>query len=186
MAEFTLVGGISFLGRTLGPEWSIAYLTCTLSPSASGTGTRFNATVNALSGAVTYSQTIPSIACGNSSTPAATPIGSALAFGSGGQWTSGGFTYSFLVLAVTNGITWANRTASVENGSGATVNSGWVIDAATPGGVTVPTYDSTMRLWTGSPTSRPSWPETRSPCVPPPTSRETFSLGVEPGRSAER
>jgi hypothetical protein len=150
-AEFTLVGGISFLGHVVGPEWSVMYSTCTLSPSASGTGTEFNATVNAVSGAVVYSQTTPSIACGNSTS--STPIGSALAFGSDTQSTSGGYTnYTFPVLLASNGITWANLTASVQTGSGVPITSGWVVDAVTPGGVTVATYDPTTQSWTGSPT----------------------------------
>jgi hypothetical protein len=152
-AEFTLVGGISFLGKGTGPEWEVTYSTCTLGPSASGTGTQFNATVNAVSGAVTYSQTTPSIACGSSTTSAPTPIGSVLAFGSAGLSTSGGYTnYSFLVLTASSGIRWVNLTASVETGSGVTVNSGWVLDAVTPAGVTVATYDPTTQVWTGSPT----------------------------------
>jgi hypothetical protein len=64
-AVYGLVGGVSFLGRTTGPEWSILYNTCPLSPTASGTGVEFNATVNALTGQVTSTNTTSGVSCGS-------------------------------------------------------------------------------------------------------------------------
>ncbi len=70
-AEFALVGGISFLGHGSGPEWSVMYSTCALSPSATGTGAGFNATVNALTGTVLGSNTTSNESCSSSGTPTA-------------------------------------------------------------------------------------------------------------------
>ena len=72
-AEFGLIGGISFLGHPT-PEWSITYSTCALSPTATGTGDRFNATVNALTGSVTSTNTTTGVSCGGGTTAAGAPI----------------------------------------------------------------------------------------------------------------
>ena len=68
-AEFALIGGISLLGRGIGPEWSILYNTCALGPTATGTGEGFNATVNALSGKVLGFNTTLNESCSGSTTP---------------------------------------------------------------------------------------------------------------------
>jgi hypothetical protein len=62
-AEFGLIGGIPFLGQST-PEWSVTYNTCALSPSATGTGDQFNATVNALTGSVIKTNSTTGISCG--------------------------------------------------------------------------------------------------------------------------
>lgn len=74
-AEFGLIGGVAFLGKGTGPEWSVQYNTCLLSPSATGTGSEFNATVNALTGKVLGTNTTTGVSCGSSSTTAAHVIG---------------------------------------------------------------------------------------------------------------
>jgi len=71
--EFALLGGINFLGHTVPAEWSIIYTTCTLTPNPTGTGEMFNATVNALTGAVSGAQTNNSAVCGNTTVTAASP-----------------------------------------------------------------------------------------------------------------
>jgi len=73
-AEFALLGGFNFLGHVIPSEWSIVYTTCPVTPNPTGTGDRFNATVNALTGAVSGVETNTSAACGNTTTiPTAAP-----------------------------------------------------------------------------------------------------------------
>ncbi|HYA71279.1 MAG TPA: hypothetical protein VEH28_07940 [Thermoplasmata archaeon] len=49
-AELGLFGPLRTENGTLPAEWSLLYTTCTLNPSAGGSGDLFNATVNALTG----------------------------------------------------------------------------------------------------------------------------------------
>ena len=73
-AEFGLVGSFSYPGgHTYPAEWSIAYSTCPLSPTATGTGAEFNATVNALTGQVLGWNTTSGVSCGGG-LASATPI----------------------------------------------------------------------------------------------------------------
>lgn len=75
-AEFGLIGGtVALFGHGLGPEWSIMYSTCALSPSATGTGSEFNATVNALTGKVLGANTTTGVSCNSSSTTEAVATG---------------------------------------------------------------------------------------------------------------
>jgi hypothetical protein len=71
-AVFGLLGGYpGFLGTpSRGPEWTVAYSSCTFSAASGVTGAVFNATVNALSGAVLTSSTNDSVSCGGSLTSA--------------------------------------------------------------------------------------------------------------------
>ena len=72
-AEFAILGGVNFLGHTLPAQWSIVYTTCTVTPNPTGTGEKFNATVNALTGAVSGVETNNSAVCGNTTITAASP-----------------------------------------------------------------------------------------------------------------
>lgn len=72
-AEFALVGGGSFGSVHLGTDWSIAYSTCTFSPTGPGTGDEFNATVNALTGHVISTNTTSGISCDGGLTTSASP-----------------------------------------------------------------------------------------------------------------
>lgn len=66
---FGLIGGISFLGKTIGAEWTVAYSTCPVGvANSTATGAEFNATVNATTGQVIYSQNMTSVTCGSSGT----------------------------------------------------------------------------------------------------------------------
>jgi hypothetical protein len=62
-AEFGLTGGISLFGKGVGAEWGVVYKTCPISATASGTGTEFNATVNATDGSVVFFQTTSDVSC---------------------------------------------------------------------------------------------------------------------------
>jgi hypothetical protein len=64
---FALLGGISFLGLSIGPEWTVTMTTCPFGAVTASTGAQFNATVNATSGAVIKEQTNASVACTASS-----------------------------------------------------------------------------------------------------------------------
>ena len=73
-AEFAVLGGLNFLGRTTPTEWSVIYTTCAVTPNSSGTGEQFNATVNGLTGAVSGVQTNNSAVCGSTTITAAHPV----------------------------------------------------------------------------------------------------------------
>lgn len=67
-ARFGLIGGFSLLGlSSVGAEWGVAYSTCPVGASVSGTGTEFNATVNATDGQVIYHETRTGVSCASSS-----------------------------------------------------------------------------------------------------------------------
>jgi len=72
-AEFAILGGLNFLGHTVPAEWSVIYSTCALAPNPTGTGAQFNATVNALTGAVSGVQTNTNAVCGNTTISEAAP-----------------------------------------------------------------------------------------------------------------
>jgi hypothetical protein len=66
---FSILGGISFLGARIGPEWEVEVNTCPSGSSPSVTsGSEFNATINATSGQVIFSQTLASTSCSGSGT----------------------------------------------------------------------------------------------------------------------
>jgi hypothetical protein len=81
-AEFGLVGGISFLGKGIGPEWSIIFTTCALTVSPTGTGAEFNATINAVTGSVLSTNVSSNASCGGAVTAALTPVAGPFASGS--------------------------------------------------------------------------------------------------------
>ena len=72
--EFALLGSVSLFGQSIPAEWSIIYTTCALSATPSGTGEQFNATVNALTGAVSGVTINNTAACGNTTVSAAQPV----------------------------------------------------------------------------------------------------------------
>ena len=152
-SEYFLVGGISF-GALLsqGPTWGITYTTCSLSPTASGYGEQFNATVNATSGQVIYHQTA-SAACGSgTSPPPTTPLGTALSFGfptTSTNGTTGRYTTSIPVSYATSGITWSNFTATLENSSFLPVSTGWSMTAQNLAGTLIATYSLATGTWVG-------------------------------------
>lgn len=78
--EYALTGGGHEGTVKVGTVWSIAYSTCSLSSSASGTGDRFNATVNATTGQVLTTNSSTDVSCGSSTITSA--VASAPAVGS--------------------------------------------------------------------------------------------------------
>ena len=82
-AVFGLIGGISFLGHGTGPKWTVAYSTCALTTSPSGTGAEFNATLNATTGKVLGTNSTASVACGSGSVLASPSGGGPIAPTSG-------------------------------------------------------------------------------------------------------
>jgi hypothetical protein len=71
-AVFLLFGGAvtSFGGLPKQSEWSVGYSSCTIGASSNSTGAVFNATVNAVTGAVIAWHTNTSVPCGGSLTMA--------------------------------------------------------------------------------------------------------------------
>jgi hypothetical protein len=150
-AEFGLVGGILAGSSSRGPEWSIAYSTCALSSTATGTGAVFNATVNATSGRVISFSTVLSEACGSRQTPYS--LSNSLVFGSAVILTHPPFTNAtFQVDQASNGIAWDNLTAQVQNGS-AIVPNGWTLTAVTASNMTIATFDPSTQLWSSGGTT---------------------------------
>lgn len=80
-SKYAVVGGINFLGVHEGARWSLNYSTCPEEAPTGTTGASFNATVNATSGAVIFSEVHSAIACPSSST-----ISLVRDAGTGGVW----------------------------------------------------------------------------------------------------
>jgi hypothetical protein len=64
-AVYGLIGPVSsfFAGTGIGAKWVVEFSTCALTPNPTGVGAEFNASVNATSGHVFYSQTVPTESC---------------------------------------------------------------------------------------------------------------------------
>jgi len=78
-AAFELHGAFSFENASSPAAWIVAYSTCSLSEHSTGTGTVFNATVNALTGAVSGVHTNSSASCTLNVTTASPDGGSPIA-----------------------------------------------------------------------------------------------------------
>jgi len=63
-AVLGLFGGYSYGGRSVPAEWSIVYSTCAVSSTPRGTGSQFNATLNAVTGQVLGWNTTDNASCG--------------------------------------------------------------------------------------------------------------------------
>ncbi len=123
--SFALLGGISFLGARIGAEWAVNITTC---PDAStavvAVGSSFNATVNATSGQVIYSQNASLGSCsglgGGSGGGGGQPL--TITFGSGTP-SQAGSTYddALPLVAVTGGLTTGLFGLTLAQSNGATV-----------------------------------------------------------------
>jgi len=156
-AEYALVGGYSIGGRHPGPDWAVSYNTCSLSPTASGNGVEFNATVNATTGRVVSTNTTVGVSCGSGTVPPQNQVSTSLIIGPEVVTVTPRYTnYSFAVGFAENGITWSNLTAEVVNGSvlgsSPPVWSGWTLTALTSAGATIATYDPVSVSWSGGAT----------------------------------
>jgi hypothetical protein len=74
-AVFGLGPAAFFGGSGLGVEWVVLYSTCSAKGSVSPTGSEFNATVNALTGAVLTTHTASGVSCGSGTFTAARSTG---------------------------------------------------------------------------------------------------------------
>ena len=121
--SFALLGGISFLGSRIGPEWAVTINTCPAAPSLGGSvGSSFNATINATTGGVIYSQTTPSVGCsgsGSGSGGGGQPF--SIAFGSGTPSQAGSTYDDSLPMVVTNGLTTSLFGLEITTAAGATL-----------------------------------------------------------------
>ncbi len=68
-AVFALIGGVHGDSVNLPLEWAIVYSTCTLSSTATGTGSEFNATVDPITGQVLSTATVNNTACSSGTAP---------------------------------------------------------------------------------------------------------------------
>jgi hypothetical protein len=160
-ATFGILGGISFLGFGTGAMWEVAYTTCSsqfLGSTSSATGDVFNATVNATSGAVIYSQTLNNTSCssGSQSGPSSTPLGQALFLQAPAPSVSSGhYNYTMNVTSTSNGITWGNLTFLVVNSStgASTVMGTWSLTADSFSGAIVGTFDLGTNSWASGATT---------------------------------
>jgi hypothetical protein len=146
-AEFALIGGISFGLGSVGAEWSIVYSTCSLSPTATGTGSEFNATVNATTGGIIYSGTT-GVDCASTSTTGTTyPLASSIAFDALSVQAVPPYTnYTYTATTVANGISWDNFTVQVQN-TGVPVLADWNVSATSSTGSNIATYNLATGLW---------------------------------------
>ena len=148
-----LTGGISFGILSLPPEWTVQYSTCPLNTSSVGlSGTTFNATVNALTGKVLYSQTA-SAACG-STTTGSTPLGSALTFGpESTAQNATAWTYNYTVTSASAGLTFSDLAVSVLSSGGVLATAGWNLTVLNVIGTAVVSYSPTVGAWSGTPSA---------------------------------
>ncbi len=143
-ALFGVVGGISFGIGHIGPEWSVEYSSCPLSPTATGMGEVFNATVNGTSGAVIFNQTT-SESCSSSGT---TSLSDSVQFGAVTTYTNfTNTTWVFNATTVANDIAWDDFTVGIESTGGVPVTSGWTATATNESGGVIATYNSTTNTW---------------------------------------
>lgn len=150
-AELGLIGGVSFLGLSVGAEWSVTYSTCAFGPGASGVGEAFNATVNASSGAVTDSHLSTGVSC-VTTTGTSHTLGSSLSFNilpvSSGPPT---WYYNFTAAAVGYGVAWDDFTAQIYQGV-IPISTPWTMDAVSAAGAPIATYDPGSGTWSGGST----------------------------------
>lgn len=74
-AVFGIGPAVLFGGSSFQPEWFLVYTTCTAGHSPVGTGSEFNATVNALTGQVLATHTNSSVPCRSSAFSLVRPTG---------------------------------------------------------------------------------------------------------------
>ncbi len=120
--SFAVLGGVSFLGLGLGPEWELNISTCPIAPTLSSTvGSSFNATLNATSGNVIYSRTASSVSCSGSGGGSGGGGGQPLTISFGpGTASQAGSTYDDqLPIVVSQGLTTDLFGLAITQGSGA-------------------------------------------------------------------
>ena len=140
----SLFGGFNSSMNLSSPAtWSIILTTCSLVSSGPASGSEAFASLNATSGTLLSNSTLEQTAC-----LSAPQLPSVLSFGSPVTVASGNLTtVSFAVTSVADGVSWANLSAQLQNGTGTTVASGWSLTAASAGGQTISTYDVSTGLW---------------------------------------
>lgn len=147
-AAYGLLGGFSSLGLGKGAQWEVAFSTCPINSTGRGNGAEFNATVNATSGRVVYSQTIPALSCASGASGSYL-LGSSMNLELFSENTTSMYTNYFVsIISATNGITWANLSAVLENDTGATVPiRDFTLTAQTSAGATIAAYDPSTSSW---------------------------------------
>ncbi len=152
--SFLIVAGYSYLGFGSGPQWTVTYSACPLSPTASGTSAEFTATVNATSGgllhAATTTVTCTGLGGGGTSGPGNTPIGTALALGTPTVQNLSGYAwnYSVGVTSAASGMTLSNVSLSVTTAGGTPVSLPTATLVAYSSGAIVGDFSLSSGAWT--------------------------------------
>ena len=149
-----MIGGITFPGQSVGPEWTVEYSTCTPSTPNGTLGSTFNATVNALTGTVISSHTTATVVCSGSSSSSGTPLGSALSLVAVSGFSSGATNlYNLTVTSAGNGVIWQDTTPEITGPSGTPIGPGivWNLTVADLSGTPIAIFTSTGATWSASP-----------------------------------
>lgn len=149
-ALYGLIGGVNFLGLTMGPQWSVEYSTCPLLGASGATGTTFNATVDALNGTVAYYQTTSGVVCSSSTPSNTTPLGSVFAAALTSFSTRGATNlYNVTVYVATSGVTWADMIPQITDSTGTPITTPWYLTVTDLTGAPIAYYNSTTAAWAG-------------------------------------
>jgi hypothetical protein len=150
-----IIGGITFLGKSIGPEWEVEYTTCSPMAASGVMGSTFNATVDALNGSVLYAQTTASVVCSGGSTGSgSTPLGTALAVIPTTSYSNGVLNvYNLTVVSAGNGVTWSDTIPQITDSSGTPIGAGtsWSLVVSNSVGTPIAYYNSSTPVWSGSP-----------------------------------
>ena len=149
-AIFGIIGGVSFLGQTVGSEWQVEYSTCAPTAPAGTIGTVFNATVDALNGTVIYYQTT-STGCSGGTSGGSTPLGSVLALSLVGESSnSATYLYNLSVDSAANGVTWTDTVPEITTPGGTPISTPWYLTATDNAGNPIAYYNSSSSAWSGA------------------------------------
>jgi hypothetical protein len=151
----TIIGGFSFLGLAIGPEWSIEYSTCAPTTATGTMGAVFNATVDAVNGTVISSHTTTSVVCssGTKSSPPTTPLASVFDVEPRSIYSNGMvYLYNLSVVIAGSGVTWFNATPEILDSGGNPIGTGtsWSLAVTNGMGSAIAWYNSTTLSWTGA------------------------------------
>lgn len=148
---FGILGGVSFLGQSLGSQWTVEYTTCSPAAPSGATGATFNATVNALTGTVISSQTTLGASCSGNPSGTTTPLGQVFSVGLTGLYSNGiTYLYNLTVNTAAGGVTWADTTPAVETAGGTPIFTPWSLTVTDAIGTPIAYYNSTTSAWAGA------------------------------------
>ena len=144
---YAINGAFNLFTLSTASTWSVTYSTCPLLGPTTVPEPRFNATVNALTGTVLFSQTLSVNCTALGSTPNRAPT---YTLSSSLSWSSASVVHSASVYwtnvsvrSATSGIAFGNLTISVSGPNGISPTSAWSLQAVTAAGAPLAVYNLT-------------------------------------------